>query len=82
VEFNTQAALQAAIAAGPIDIGDNYKIVVEERRKSSKTADAKTNKQLNVDRRMGTKPDEGRVAAPKKPSRTGVGSASHKTRTE
>jgi hypothetical protein len=81
VEFNTQAALQAAIAAGPIDIGDNYKIVVEERRKSSKTADAKT-KQLNVDRRMGTKPDEGRMAAPKKPSRTGGGSASHKTRTE
>lgn len=82
MEFNTQTALQAAIAAGPIDIGDNYKIVVEERRKSSKTADAKTNKQLNTDRRMGTKPDEGRIAVPKKPGRTGGGSGHHKTRTE
>jgi hypothetical protein len=80
VEFNTHAALQAAIAAGPIDIGDNYKIVVEERRKSGKTADAKAPKQLIVDRRVATKPDGG--AAPKKVGRVASGLGPHKPRTD
>ena len=83
VEFSTHAALQAAISAGPIpiDIGDNYKIVVEERRKSAKT-DAKAGKQLVVDRKVGTKPDEGRSTAPKKLGRVGTGSGGNKPRPE
>lgn len=82
MEFNTQAALQAAIAAGPIDIGDNYKIVVEERRKSGKVVEPKTSKQLTVDRRIGVKQDEGRAAVLKKAGRTGSGSGPHKARTD
>jgi hypothetical protein len=80
VEFSTHAALQAAISAGPIDIGDNYKIVVEERRKSAKT-DAKAGKQLTMDRKVGPKPDEPRTGA-KKLGRVGTGSGGHKPRTD
>lgn len=81
VEFSTHAALQSAISAGPIDIGDNYKIIVEERRKSTKT-DAKTGKQLIVDRKVGPKADEGRTTTGKKLGRVGTGSGGHKPRTD
>ena len=81
VEFSTHAALQVAISAGPIDIGDNYKIIVEERRKSAKT-EPKAGKQLVVDRKVGTKSDEGRSTAPKKLGRVGTGSGGNKPRPE
>ena len=81
VEFSTHAALQAAISAGPIDIGDNYKIVVEERRKSAKT-EAKIGKQSIVDRKVGPKPDDGRTTAAKKMGRAGTGSGGYKPRTD
>ena len=53
MEFSTHAGLHAAIAAGPIDLGDNVKVTVEERRKSTKAADGKTGnlKQWMGDRR-------------------------------
>jgi hypothetical protein len=84
VEFATQASLQAAMAASPIDLADNIKIVVEERRKSGKTGDGKTGKQLTADRRAGTKSDEGRGVAAKKLGRSasGSGSGSQKPRTD
>ena len=81
MEFSSRAALYSAIAAGPIDIGDNYKIVVEERRKSAKT-EAKAAKQLNADRKIGGKSDEGRTATSKKVGRVVTGTGPHKPRTD
>jgi hypothetical protein len=81
VEFATHSALQAAIAASPIELVDNIKIVVEERRKSSKAAEARTGKQLIMDRRLGTKPEDSRPGPPKKAGRA-HGPGSHKQRTE
>ena len=69
MEFVTHAALQAAITSSPIDIGDNFKIVVEERRKSSKNPEGKSGKQL-VDRRTGGKSD---ALGSKKTSRAASG---------
>jgi hypothetical protein len=82
VEFSTHVALQAAISAGPIDIGDNYKIIVEERRKSGKTSEGKPGKQTIMDRKIGAKPDDNRTAAPKKTGRIATSSGLHKPRTD
>jgi hypothetical protein len=76
VEFVTQSALQAAIAAGPIDVGENVKVVVEERRKSGKPAA----KQSIPDRKTNPKFDEARSAGSKRPPRTAVGTGSQKPR--
>jgi hypothetical protein len=80
VEFSTHAALHAAIAAGPIDLGDNVKITVEERRKSTKAADGKTGKQSMGDRRASTRTEsDSRGPFPKKMNR---GATGPKPRTE
>jgi len=81
VEFGTHASLQAAIAAGPIDIGDNVKIVVEERRKTGKNTD-RGSKQLTGDRRAASKTEEGRALAAKKGGRGASGSTSQKQRVD
>jgi len=80
VEFSTHASLQAAIAAGPIDIGDNFKIVVEERRKTGKNAERHP-KQMTGDRKTG-KSEEVRAPAPKKGGRGTSGSAAQKPRAD
>ena len=81
MEFGTHASLQAAISAGPIDVGDNVKIVVEERRKTGKNTD-RNSKQLTGDRRATSKSDESRAPAPKKGGRGASGSAVQKPRAD
>jgi len=71
VEFASSSALQSAINASPIDLGD-VKIIVEERRKSGKS-DTRSGKQINVDRRATSKSEDGRIVGPKRPNRTGPG---------
>ena len=82
MEFSTHAALHAAIAAGPIDLGDNIKITVEERRKSAKNPDGKTGKQSMSDRRTSTRTEDSRGPFPKKVNRGAAGPGPTKTRTE
>ena len=82
MEFSTHAALHAAIAAGPIDLGDNVKITVEERRKSTKAADGKTGKQSMGDRRTSTRTEDSRGPFPKKMNRGATGPGPIKPRTE
>lgn len=83
MEFSTHSALQAAIAASPLDLGENIKIIVEERRKSGKSAEGKPGRHLITDRRAGNKNEEGRALTPKKAGRSVTGSlGSHKARTD
>ena len=81
MEFSTHASLQAAISAGPIDIGDNIKIVVEERRKTGKSVD-KNAKPGSGERRATSKSEEGRPTGPKKSGRAASGAAAQKSRAE
>lgn len=73
------ASLHAAIAASPIDLDSTIKLVVEERRKSAKTGEAKNAKQVAGDRRQGGKPEDGR--GPKRAPR-GTGASGAKQRGE
>jgi len=71
------SALQAAIAASPIDLDGTTKLVVEERRKSSKGGDSKSMKHIvNTERRTGGKSEDGRALNPKRATRGAAGSAS------
>jgi len=79
VEFANMASLHDAIAASPIDLDSTIKLVVEERRKSAKTGEAKTAKQVAGDRRQGAKPEDGR--GPRRAPR-GTGASGAKQRGE
>jgi hypothetical protein len=81
VEFTTSVALQAAIAAGPIDIGD-AKITVEERRKSGKFGDGSRTGKLTGDGRIRNKSEDGRGASSKKGGRGIAGSGVSKPRAD
>jgi hypothetical protein len=71
--------LQAAIEKSPIELAENVRIIVEERKKSAKT-EAKMAKQFILDRRLGNKTEEGRnVPSQKKTTRTGPGGPHKRT---
>lgn len=81
MEFATSSSLQAAIAAGPIDLGD-LRITVEERRKSGKMADGRTGKPMATDGRIRIKSEDIRNAVPKKAGRSAAGSGVSKPRVD
>jgi hypothetical protein len=81
VEFAASSSLQAAIAAGPIDLGD-VRITVEERRKSGKMADGRTGKPMTAEGRTRNKSEDIRTAIPKKAGRGAAGSGVSKSRVD